>query len=200
MNTNEPLHVVSCDVLRKELEYLTKKNRWSIAPTFLSSNLHVSLDSLERALLHALDRPQPSDCMIYGVCHPRMDRICADRHIVRTPVQNCIEMLIGKSMFTSLLEDGAFFILEQWAFHWNTIASEVFIGSPSSRYEILKEEHEYILCLRTPCSTNFYKEAEAVSEETGLPLQWRDVSLHHMEEVLLRTFEQAYLTDKESNR
>ena len=191
MTASEPIHIMCCDVLKKELDYLIEKNRWNIEAAFLDSNLHVSLDRLENALVHVMNRPMPPTCLIYGTCHPRIDKICADYHAVRTPVQNCIEMLLGKPAFTRQLESGAFFLLEQWAFHWNTMTRDVFMGPPHARYEILKEEHDYILCLRTPCSTDFDKEAAAVSEQTGLPLQWKDVSLSHMEEVLSRTIGQV---------
>ena len=49
---------------------------------------------------------------------------------------------------------------------------------------IFQGDRRYLLAVRTPCSTDFSREAQAASDLVGLPLRWLDVSLDHLESVV----------------
>ncbi|MDD2320439.1 MAG: DUF1638 domain-containing protein [Geobacteraceae bacterium] len=180
--------LVSCSILKKEILFLVARNGWPVDTVFLPSSLHTSFEKLEHCLAAAIDRyPCGTVSVMYGTCHPLMDSILEKRRAVRTSGQNCVSILIGEKMFTEQLSHGAFFLLEEWAHTWDEVTVPIFGSNPDLIKRIFGEEHTRILAIRTPCSSPFEDQANYVSEQTGLPLQWIDVSLDTLEEVLRET-------------
>ena len=180
-----PLTLVGCGILEKEIKHLVEKNEWPLATRFLCSSLHVDFDKLAESLTGSLAKLPPDRTItFYGTCHPRMAAILRENHSIRTRGQNCVEILLGKEVFTRELGQGAFFLMEDWARNWETITTKAFGPHPEVRNEIFREEHKYFLAIRTPLSADFSAEAEAISSEVGLPLKWMDVGLEFLEEAL----------------
>ena len=184
MSSNGVAGLVGCGILRKEVLYLAQKNRWALTPRFASSSLHVDYDKLEHALTGMLKDAPPKTVVLYGTCHPLIDRFIAPRDARRVDAQNCIEMLLGKEAFTRELKNGAFFLLEEWALRWHHIVDGVFGRSGDDTKEILHTAHDHFLCLRTPCSSDFSAAAQALSAELEMPLEWRDVPLDNLERLM----------------
>jgi hypothetical protein len=68
--------LLGCGILRKEIGFLLKKNRWPVETVFLDSALHVDFAELSRALSTALAACAGCNLLVfYGCCHPRMDQI-----------------------------------------------------------------------------------------------------------------------------
>ena len=180
--------LIGCGILKDEINYLIKKNGWDLSPHYLNSSLHVDFEKLEYSLTQALklfgDEPK---AVFYGTCHPFMDRFIREGNAVRTEGQNCVEILLGKEQFTRLLTEGAFFLMEDWARHWDSVMIKAFGDNPEVIKDIFQGEHTQLLALRTVCSGDFTEEAERVSSLTGLPLKWLDTDLDHLEEVLRET-------------
>ncbi|MBN2715995.1 MAG: DUF1638 domain-containing protein [Deltaproteobacteria bacterium] len=176
--------LAGCGILKKEILYLNKKNGWQLETCFACSSLHVNFDKLSDALNRMLDRAPEDTIVLYGECHPLMDRIVASHHAHRVPAQNCIEMLLGKDVFTSELQKGAFFLLEDWARRWDFVTKDVFGRSPDDMIDILRSAHDHFLCLRTPCSGDFREDALTLSKRFKIPLEWRDVSLDILDTML----------------
>jgi len=82
------------------------------------------------------------------------------------------------------LDAGAFFLLEDWALRWDDAIAATFGSNPEVVREIFQLSNQSLLCLRTPCSGDFEQQALAVSEKVGLPVEWMDVGLDHLEKVL----------------
>lgn len=176
------LSLVACGILRKEIEYLILKNNWNIKSQFLSSSLHTDFDKLYCTLNHSLEQTSGNNSVVfYGECHPLMDQIIDSHHTIRTPGQNCVEILLGHDTFTRELSKGAFFLLEDWVTHWD---KNVFQGLGANK-EVLKDifhsEQRYFLTIRTPCSGDFSARAKAISTSIGLPLHWMDTGLDLLE-------------------
>ncbi|PKK88892.1 MAG: hypothetical protein CVV64_16745 [Candidatus Wallbacteria bacterium HGW-Wallbacteria-1] len=181
----KPFTLVGCGILGKEVEALVSKNGWPIQCYFSCSSLHVNFhalrDNLEKSLrLHRDENPK----VFYGACHPLMDTILESHHTIRTRGQNCIEMLLGANMFQKELAAGAFFLLEDWAHSWKKVISRGIGSDPGLWKEIFCSQHKYVLALRTPCSDDFSDRAETFSLAVGLPLQWADTDLTHLEAAL----------------
>lgn len=189
MNTFEPL-LVGCGILQKEIVALIEKNHWPLGTAFLPSGLHVDFDklqhSLDKCLQHYAGR---TGFVFYGACHPRMDRILDSAGVIRTAGQNCVDILLGHERFCRELEQGAFFLFEDWAIHWQEIVGSVMPGDPEIMRSIFCSAHKYLLAIRTPCSGDFSAEAEAVSRMTTLELRWIDVGLENLEANLATTLE-----------
>jgi hypothetical protein len=185
---SEVERIVSCGILKKEICCLAEKNGWKQSMTFLPSGLHVDFDKLRHSLEKCLKlHGDESGIVFYGACHPCMDDILESARTIRTPGQNCVDIYLGHDRFCRELEQGAFFLFEEWALHWEEIVGSIMPGDPEIMRDIFRSAHKYLLAIRTPCSGDFSAEAEAVSHVTSLELRWVDVGLEHLEENLAAT-------------
>jgi hypothetical protein len=141
---------------------------------------------LEQGLARHHDEPT---IVFYGACHPRMETMLNEAHTLRTTGQNCIVMLLGEADFNHELTNGAFFLLDDWAQHWDEVIVKTFGTNIEVIRAIFHEQHRYLLGLRTPYSDDFSEEANHISAMLELPIQWRDVTLDHLESVLQDTMQ-----------
>jgi hypothetical protein len=185
--TNQPLVMVGCGILHKEVDFLIEKNGWNVETQFLDSALHNYLNKLSNGLTAALAAHQEQSretVVFYGCCHPRMEAILGQHHTVRTQGQNCIVMLLGYERFMVELEKGAYFLLEDWALSWQPMITQCFGANLSVVREIFHTSHKYMIAIRTPCSGDFTAAAIAAAAFVDLPLVWIDADLTHLESVL----------------
>ncbi|MBU0622331.1 MAG: DUF1638 domain-containing protein [Gammaproteobacteria bacterium] len=184
--------LLGCGILRKEVEYLIRKNGWSLDTDWLDSALHIDLEALAAALQSGIQRNRGREVVVlYGCCHPRMDDMLTDAQLIRTQGQNCVEILLGHETFMRELEAGTFFLLEDWALRWDEVIGKTFGGKPEVVKEIFALTSTSLLCLRTPCSGDYTQAANAAGEKVGLPVRWMDVGLEHLEAVLKQAMQQA---------
>lgn len=194
MTREDPLVALGCGILRKEVEALVRKNGWRVEARFLDSSLHNYLGRLETELeagLAEVDRAGRRAVVVYGGCHPLMDRILGRHGVPRTPGQNCIAMLLGYERFMAELSRGAYFLLEEWAQGWEPMITACFGRNLAVVREIFHASHRVMLALRTPCSGDFTAAAEAAARFVDLPLEWTDVGLEHLEAALASAIERA---------
>lgn len=179
------LSLVGCGILQKEVGYLIAKNNWPLTTDFLPASLHIDFKRLACALQAGLARHAHEQTIVfYGACHPGMDSMLNKSRTLRTLGQNCIEMLLGKEEFNRELTQGAFFLLDDWAHNWDAVIAKTFGTNIDVIRDIFHDQHRYLLCLRTPQSDDFSLEAAHISTMLDLPVQWRDVTLEHLENVL----------------
>ncbi|RII26451.1 MAG: hypothetical protein CXR30_16350 [Geobacter sp.] len=184
--------IIGCGILKKEIRCLVEKNGWHVQTKFLPSGLHVDFDRLQSGLEACLQQNAARPAAVfYGACHPSMDQILAAAHVIRTPGQNCVDIYLGHELFSRELEQGAFFLFEDWALHWQEIVGSVMPGDPEIMRNIFCSAHTYLLAIRTPCSGDFSAEAKIVSDMTSLELRWIDVGLEHLEANLATTLERV---------
>jgi len=185
--------LVGCGIFRREVEFLIRKNRWTLRTEFLDSSLHIDLRALQQQLTGALDRHREERPIVfYGCCHPLMERFLAKASCLRTEGQNCVEMLLGRERFMAELEHGAFFLLEDWAHRWHQIMGQTFSGNWPVAREIFQQCHRYLLAIRTPLSEDFRSAAEQAAASVELPLRWTDSGLEHLERVLQNAVERRH--------
>lgn len=193
MNHSEK--IIGCGILQNEINFLIQKNGWQLGTAFLPSGLHVDFNQLQNSLEKCLTHNNTHGAFVfYGACHPRMDQILEGADIIRTPGQNCVDIYLGHEMFCRELEQGAFFLFEDWALHWKEIVGGVMPGDPEIMRSIFRSAHKYLLAIRTPCSGDFSAEAKAVSEMTSLELRWVDAGLEHFEANLTATLNKSRTT------
>ncbi|MDO9308664.1 MAG: DUF1638 domain-containing protein [Deltaproteobacteria bacterium] len=185
-------YLVGCGILRKEIRFLLEKNGWRLDAAFLPSGLHVDFDRLRNSLQKCLNRHDGQVALVfYGACHPCMDQMLDKVGVIRTTGQNCVDIYLGHERFCRELEQGAFFLFEEWALHWKEIVGSVMPGDPEIMRSIFRSAHKYLLAIRTPCSGDFSAEAEQVSAMTSLELRWVDVGLENLEANLAATLKQS---------
>ena len=186
------LQLVGCGIFHKEIEYLIKKNQWAMNSDFLPASLHINFKQLEHELNCGLARHTNEHTIVfYGACHPRMDDLLKQAHTTRTKGQNCVAMLLGADEFNRELAQGAFFLLDDWALHWNDVIFKTFGSNLALIRDIFHDHHRYFLALRTPCSDDYSVRAEQISDMINLPLHWHDVGLEQLEETLLIAIQNA---------
>lgn len=184
--------LIGCGILEKEIRFLAEKRGWPLDLVFLPSGLHVDFGRLRNSLEKSMElHAERHKVVFYGACHPLMEQILLNADAIRTPGQNCVDIYLGHDLFCQELEQGAFFLFEDWARHWRKIIGMVMPGNPEVMRSIFRDAHRYLLAIRTPCSGDFSAEADEVSAMTGLELRWTDVGLEHLEECLARTLERA---------
>lgn len=184
--------IIGCGILKKEVSFLVEKNGRQQRTTFLPSGLHVDFEKLRNSLEKCLGLHAAEPAVVfYGACHPRMDQILETAGVIRTPGQNCVDIYLGHETFCRELEQGAFFLFEDWALHWKEIVGAVMPGDPEIMRSIFRGAHTYLLAIRTPCSDDFSAEAEAISAMTSLELRWIDAGLEHLEANLAATLARA---------
>lgn len=183
-STQKPL-LLGCGILQEEILFLIQKNGWPFETYFFDSTLHIDYDKLSSTVTSALNLHSDREkVLFYGACHPLMDNILDSAETFRTTGQNCVEMLLGKELFTNELADGAFFLLKDWALNWERVVTATFGKNREVIREMYQGDRRYLLCISTPCSGDFRTEAEAAGLLVGLPLRWINVSLDHLEAVL----------------
>lgn len=182
---NRPLHLIGCGILAQEIRFLTRKNDWDLKTEFLESSLHINLGRLQHDLTESLERHREERPIVfYGCCHPLMDRFLEQAGTFRTEGQNCVEMLLGPERFMAELQQGAYFLLENWARCWEPVMNQTFGGNWDVARAIFHEDRRYLLAIRTPVSGDFAAAAEHAAASVALPLRWLDVGLEHLERVL----------------
>lgn len=184
--------IIGCGILKEEIRFLIKKNGWPVETAFLPSSLHVDFDRLKECLETCLGRHAGENPVVfYGVCHPLMDQIMDKAQTIRTSGQNCVDIYLGNEIFSHELEQGAFFLFEEWSRNWKKIACSIMPGDSEIMRDIFRYSHKYILAIRTPCSGDFRAEAEEVSRMTSLELRWMDAGLEKLEQTLAETINKA---------
>lgn len=186
------LLLIGCGILQKEVCYLIAKNSWPVTSVFLPSGLHTDFGKLQHSLEACLKQHAGQPRLVfYGACHPLMDKILAAADTIRTAGQNCVDIYLGHEAFCRELENGAFFLFEDWALHWDSIVAGEQGLSPPVMRDIFRAAHTHLLAIRTPCSGDFTAQAEAISTCTSLELRWLDMGLEHLEKVLEATINNA---------
>jgi hypothetical protein len=177
--------LVGCGIFKAEIEFLRAKNHWPFDTDFLPPSLHIDFKALQTQLCAALDCHLQRECVVfYGACHPLMEQLLDKYHIIRSEGQNCIAMLLGQERFMAELEQGAFFLLDDWVQNWDAVILKTFGNHPQVTKEIFQQQHRYLLCVNTPCSKDFMIQAQAIGQNLGLPVKSITVSLDFLETTL----------------
>ena len=95
-NKSRPI-LISCGILRKELEILIEQKKLDVEPIFLDPGLHVVYTELEKEILTALEKakdlPNNGIIVIYGdMCHPRIKKIVKQNNFVPSHLRGEMEL------------------------------------------------------------------------------------------------------------
>ena len=93
--------LISCGILRKEIEKLIEEKKLDVEPIFLDAGLHVVYAELEKELTSALEKHAEHSpngiIVVYGnMCHPRIKKIVKKySNAVKVDALNCIDCILG---------------------------------------------------------------------------------------------------------
>ncbi len=98
---NHKTYLISCGILKKEIEKLVEERALCVKPYFLDAGLHVDYDELERKLTSAIEECSKHESngivVVYGdLCHPRIKKLVEKySNAVKVDALNCIDCLLG---------------------------------------------------------------------------------------------------------
>ena len=103
MQSAEKPCVISCGILRKEIEQLLEKGNIDVKVHFLSETLHTDYNRLDRALNGAVNKHRKQSpegvIVVYGdVClgfNGEMKKLIDKYEVVKVDALNCIDCLLG---------------------------------------------------------------------------------------------------------
>ena len=93
--------LISCGILRQEIEKLIEEQSLDVEPYFLDAGLHVVYAELEKELTSVLEKSAeyaPNGIIVvYGdMCHPRIKKIAKKyNNTIKVDALNCIDCLLG---------------------------------------------------------------------------------------------------------
>ncbi len=113
--------VLSCSVLRAEVEAILAEDYPDIQPVFLDSRLHMHPAALQERLEDSLSRRALPTLVLYGDCGTDMRKIDKCSGCVRPKTVNCCELMAGHELYLSLRNSQAFVLLPEWTVRWKEI-------------------------------------------------------------------------------
>ena len=93
--------LISCGILRKEIEKLVEQKKLDVETCFLDAGLHVIYTELEKEIISALEKAKDHAdygiVVVYGdMCHPRIKKMVKQfSNAVKVDALNCIDCLLG---------------------------------------------------------------------------------------------------------
>ncbi|PVX24000.1 MAG: hypothetical protein CW691_08965 [Candidatus Bathyarchaeum sp.] len=93
--------LLSCGILRKEIEKLIQEKKLDVEAVFLDAGLHVVYAELEKEITAALEEhskhAKNGIIVLYGdMCHPRIKKIVKQYpNTIKIDALNCIDCLLG---------------------------------------------------------------------------------------------------------
>ena len=172
--------VISCGIFREELEYLIAEKKVDFNVVFLDPTLHVNFDRLRSRLVEALDnctKRGEKPLLIYGKCHPDMDKIAAGYGARRIDAGNCLEALAGRDEIRRL--DGeakTFFLTAGWINNWEKMFN---VGFEDFGYDFraMFSTYKRIVVFDSGVSPINEEKVLRLSDYTSLPVEKLPLSL-----------------------
>ena len=167
--------LISCGILRQEIEKLIEEQSLDVEPYFLDAGLHVVYAELEKELTSVLEKSAeyaPNGIIVvYGdMCHPRIKKIVKKySNAVKVDALNCIDCLLGGHQ--KLLEadpKGSHFILSPGWMPSNLKKSARFREIFDWNMEGVKEQFEHLAGLIIIDSLDNLDELKSDIEEFSL--------------------------------
>ncbi len=202
--------LISCGILRKEIEKLIEQKKLDVDTCFLDPGLHVVYAELEKELTSTLekskDHAENGIIVVYGdMCHPRIKKIVKKySNTVKVDALNCIDCLLGGHK--KLLEadpKGCHFILSPGWMPSNLKKSKYFRGIFDWNMEGVKEMFEHLNGIIIIDSLDNLDELESDIEEfsihTGLQVKnTKSVGLDGLKAVIYEAIKKLQNNNKQS--
>jgi hypothetical protein len=195
------LVIIACSIFRYELEQMVKGGKIKVPIVYLSSMLHMQPEKLQTLLDAKIEEYKNFRIiLIYGDCHARMVDYEEQTNIVRTPGINCCEIILGKSKYRKIRNDGAFILLPEWSERWK----EVFLASMGFKTSeavksFMAEMHKKIVYVDTGLVEKSNPLLNEISDFLGLPLEIYPSTTVELETVIQRLIEQSNSTEKQED-
>lgn len=114
--------VLSCGILKAELEALPAPLVERLDIVFLDSILHMRPKDLESDLRRLLDLPPDGPVLlVFGDCSPGMRELSLGPGRVRISGVNCCEIVLGRERYRDLRRRETFLFMPEWTARWREV-------------------------------------------------------------------------------
>ena len=174
--------LISCGILRKEIEKLIEQKKLNVGTHFLDPGLHAVYDDLEKEITAALEKAKDHAdngiIVVYGdMCHPRIKKIIEQySNAVKVDALNCIDCLLGghKNLLNADPKGCHFYLSPGWMpsnLKKNKYFKEIFdwnLEDIKEHFEIL---NGIIIIDSLDNLSEFRNDIEEFSQHTGLQVK-----------------------------
>ncbi len=190
MTDNKNPMVISCSIVKKEIQKLIDSGRLKADVTFLSSRLHYDYSLLKKALKHTIEKSlnygKNKIVVVYGdLClgfKYEMKELVNDYGIMKVDAVNCVDCLFGGKghLFKTDPEHKFLFLTPDWIDFWNRYEKSG--GNLKDRYASLKG----IILLDTLGDLdNYENDIKKIGRITGLEiLEKKNVGIQGLQNVI----------------
>lgn len=182
--------IIACGVFQKEIEKLREELGFPFRARYLASGLHVDFDELKAALESELDRADgQGTIVVYGQCHPRIEKILEGRHAALLDCQNCVDALITRKGMEDKARQGLFFYLSPgWLDAWRDIFSR--LGWTPAEARLQMGSFRGVVYIDTlQDAPEREQELLEFFDYTNLPFEVMPVSLDHFKSLIINAKE-----------
>jgi hypothetical protein len=196
--SNKPRPIlISCGIIRKEIEQLIKQKELDVEAKFLNAGLHVVYAELEKAITDALGkvkkRSKNGIIVVYGdMCHPRIKKIVNQySNTIKVDALNCIDCLLGghKNLLLADPKCSHFYLSPGWMpsnLKKNKYFKEIFNWNIEGVKEQFQHLNGLIIINSLGDLDEFKKDIEEFSYHTGLEVKSiKNVGLNGLKSVIL---------------
>ncbi len=183
----EDLQVISCSVVRNELEHLRAQGQFPYPVDYVNSEMHLRPQELGKNIERRLQmflRSGKRILLVYGDCHASMVDMEQSARVVRTEALNCVELLIGKAQRREWLARRYFFLLPEWLDRWEEIMLHLPGMTREQCIDLYQREHRGLCYLDTGVVPVPTMRLLQCSETMSLLYEILPVSLEHFRGVL----------------
>ena len=192
MQSAEKPCVISCGILRKEIEQLLEKGNIDVKVHFLSETLHTDYNRLDRALNGAVNKHRKQNpegvIVVYGdVClgfNGEMKKLIDKYDVVKVDALNCIDCLLGgKGRLLEMDPDHKYLFLNPAFIQF----AEKIRGKTKEMTREMFSMLDGIVLLDAMGDLDAYQsKIDEIADHTGLPiLERNNIGLEGLKNVLL---------------
>ena len=205
MHNHRP-HIISCGILRKEIEKLVKEKSLGVELHFLDAGLHVDYPDLEKELTSAIEECSKHGSkgivVVYGdLCHPRIKKIVGKySNSVKVNALNCIDCLLGGHGKLLQVDPNSdhFYLSPGWMpsnLKKNVRFRQVFDWNQEEIKNLFGNLKGVIILDSLENLDEFKSDIEEFSSNTGLPVKSKKaVGTHGLETVILEAIKKLEMT------
>ncbi len=195
--SNHRPYLISCGILREEIEKLAAEKMLDFEAYFLDAGLHVDYDELEKELTSAIEecskKGSKGIVIVYGdLCHPRIKKIVGKySNSVKVDALNCIDCLLGGHGRLLQIDpnNDHFYLSPGWMpsnLEKNVHFRQVFDWSEEGIKNMFRDLKGIILIDSLTNLDEFKIDIEKFSSNTGLSVKNKEeVGIHGLKAVIL---------------
>ncbi|HNV71183.1 MAG TPA: DUF1638 domain-containing protein [Candidatus Ozemobacteraceae bacterium] len=183
----DDLEVISCSVVRPELEHLRQSGEFPYPVSYIDSEMHMRPQELGQTIgrrLQTLLRAGKRVLLVYGDCHAAMVDMEQSPRVSRTEALNCVELLISKQQRREWLERRFFFLLPEWLERWESILLRLPGMTREQCIDLFHREHRGLVYLDTGVIPTPTVNLLQCSETLALLYEILPTGLDHFRSVL----------------